>query len=212
MEPDPRSKRPEFLIEVYKQMMNDIDRHIIIVWQSIGVVVGSFAILGLVEKKVLSLDIAASLFVTICSWSLALLIDSSYWYNRNLCIIANIERLFLSQEDLRNVHYYFGAHRPRNGMITTLKAQVGLALVIGSLVLIYHFITRVIPGFNLSICDFSPSRALPYSITIVAAALLMGLSKKRNADYAEFLKNSPGISVSTKGIEYGGGHGFSGGG
>ena len=116
-EPDPRIKRPEFLIEIYKQIMADINRHIVVVWQSIGVLLGSFAIMGLAEKKVLSLDFAAGLFIAICAWSLALLIDSSYWYNRNLCIIANIERLFLRSEDLQQVHYYFGAHRPNNGRL-----------------------------------------------------------------------------------------------
>jgi hypothetical protein len=38
---DPHQKRPEFLIEMYKQMLNDINTHILVVWQSVGVLVGS---------------------------------------------------------------------------------------------------------------------------------------------------------------------------
>lgn len=207
-----KDKRPEFLIEVYKQMMADINRHIIVVWQSIGVVVGSFATLSLVEKKVLSLDFAASLFVLICSWSLALLIDSSYWYNRNLCIIANIERLFLDNADLRHVHYYFGEHRPKNKMITTLKIQAVLAGGIGVLVVVYHFLFRVMPGFELPIVNLSFVCALPYIVILIACILIVRLKKRRDKDYAEFLQNSPGVVISTEGIKYGGGHGFDGGG
>jgi hypothetical protein len=205
---DPRSKRMDFLIEVYKQMMADINRHIVVVWQSIGVVIGSFTIMGLVDKQVLSIDIAASLIIIICSWALALLLDSSYWYNRNLGIIANIEKIFLDPSDLKNVHYYFGKHRPKNRMITTLRVQVALSLGIGLLVLIYHFLVQVLPGFKLSISRFDPRRALPYVVALIAGVLIIKLKKKRIIDYDEFLKNSPGLQILTEGIEYGGGHGF----
>ena len=210
--PDPRSKRPEFLLEIYKQMMAEINRHILVVWQSIGLVIGSFAVLGLVEKKVLSLDFAASLFVLIAAWSLALLIDSSYWYNRNLCIIANIERLFLLQSDLKHVHYYFGAHRPKNGMITTLKAQVYLSAGLLLLVLAYHSMVQVLPGLNAPLTNFDAPRILPYVASIVSGVLVWRLRARRRRDYEEFLANSPGVSVDSPGIVYGGGHGFEPGG
>lgn len=210
--PDPRTKRPEFLLEIYKQMMVDINRHLVVVWQSIGVLLGSFAIMGLVEKRVLSLDFAASLFVMICAWSLGLLIDSSYWYNRNLCIIANIERLFLFSNDLKHVHYYFGAHRPDNRMIKTLKIQVGLASGVGVLVLVYHFIKQILPGFCTPWSSFEIVRGLPYMVATIASWLLLRFWRQRNSDYAEFVRNSPGIAVSTEGIMYGGGHGFKEGG
>jgi hypothetical protein len=35
----------------------------------------------------------------------------SYWYNRNLVIIANIERQFLGRKE---IHYYFGKHRKKS--------------------------------------------------------------------------------------------------
>ena len=94
--PDPRSKRPEFLLEMYKQMMADINRHIMVVWQSIGVLLGSFAIIGMVEKKVLSLDFAASLFVMICTWSL----DS-------LLILAIGTTVICASSRILNVCFYF---------------------------------------------------------------------------------------------------------
>jgi hypothetical protein len=207
-QPDPRAKRPEFLIETYKQMMADINRHITVVWQAIGIVIGSFAVMGLVEKKVLSLDFAVSLLVGICAWSLALTLDSSYWYNRNLCIIANIERLFLRREDLREVHYYFGAHRPTNRMITTLRVQTAFSLGIASLVILYHFLVQVAPYLKQPWSSLDPLRAIPYIVGIICSALLLRFRTKRNADYDEFLRNSPGIDVDREGIDYGGGHGF----
>jgi len=206
--PEPRAKRPEFLIEAYKQMMADINRHITVVWQAIGIVIGSFAVMGLVEKKVLSLDFAAGLLLFICAWSLALVLDSSYWYNRNLCIIANIERLFLCREDLRDVHYYFGAHRPTNRMITTLRVQVAFSIGIASLVILYHFLVQVAPHLKQPWCTFDPVRAIPYLVATISGALLLRFRTKRNADYDEFLKNSPGIDIDREGVEYGGGHGF----
>jgi hypothetical protein len=120
------TEREELLLKMYDQMFNDINRHIMVVWQSVGVVVGAFAIFSLVEKNVVSLDIAVSVVLLLCAWLHAHLLDAAYWYNRNLVIIANIERQFLKREDLKNIHYYFGAHRPKNKMIEHLRIQVAL--------------------------------------------------------------------------------------
>src|SRR5688572_26301844 len=106
--------RNEFLVAMYNQMFNDINTHVLVVWQSAGVLVTAFAILTLVEKDVVSLDVATALVVLIAGWLLAHLHDAAYWYNRNLAIIANIERQFLGQGDLRDIHYYWGSHRAGN--------------------------------------------------------------------------------------------------
>ena len=97
--------RSDFLIAMYNQMMNDINRHIVVVWQSVGVLVGAFAAWSLVEKNVISLDVAATLIIIIAIWVVAHVYDAAYWYNRNLCIVANIERQFLTKKDLKEVHY-----------------------------------------------------------------------------------------------------------
>ena len=121
-------RRDEFLVEMYRQMFNDINRHIMVVWQSVGVVVGAFAIFALVEKNIISVDIATSIIILLCGWLFAHLVDSGYWYNRNLAIIANVERQFLNKSDLRDIHYYFGKHRPNNKMITHLRIQQALGV------------------------------------------------------------------------------------
>lgn len=198
--------RQEFLIEVYRQMMNDINRHIMVVWQSVGVLVGAFALFALVEKQVVSADIACSIIVLLCGWLWAHLIDAGYWYNRNLAIISNIERQFLVKEDLKNIHYYFGAHRKNNKMITHLRIQLALGLGLGSLVVIYHFTSRIVPGMTTEAVP-DPQRALPYVMAAAVLIYCLLLSRARRDAYIEFIENSPGVEVSTEGVRYGAGHG-----
>jgi hypothetical protein len=201
-------RRDEFLVEMYRQMFNDINRHILVVWQSVGVVIGAFAIFALVEKNILSADLASTIIVLLCAWLFAHLVDAGYWYNRNLVIIANIERQFLVEGDLKNIQNYFGKHRPNNKMITHLRIQVALGIGLAALVLLYHFYTRVMPGLSTPWSDFEFVRMLPYLTAIGAVVYGRHLVKTRNTAYREFIKYSPGIDVATTGIEYGVGHGF----
>lgn len=202
------SARQEFLLRMYDQMFNDINRHIMVVWQSIGLVIGAFALLSLVEKDIVPLDIASSLIACTAFWAAANHTDSSYWYNRNLCIIANIERQFLEEGDLRSIHYYWGSHRPKNRMIYHLKIQQWLVFSIAVLVLVFHFAERVAPGLSQPFSHFEIQRALPYLVAIAGFAMLLYVQSDRNASYEEFLRNSPGATVDTEGVEYGRGHGF----
>lgn len=199
--------RKELLLKMYDQMFNDINRHILVVWQSVGVLVGSFAILALSEKGILNVDVGITLITLICVWLFAHLQDASYWYNRNLVIIANIERQFLKKEDLKEIHYYFGKHRPNNKMITHFRIQFALGSGILLVVLVYHFYLRVMPGLNLPREAFDPIRSLPYVAICGGLALLIYLAIHRNASYEEFLQNSPGLDISTVGHTYGIGHG-----
>lgn len=199
--------REELLLRMYDQLFNDINRHITIIWQSISVVVGAFAVFALVEKKIISIDLACSIIILLVLWLIAHLYDAAYWYNRNLTMIANIERQFLKTSDLKDIHYYFGKHRPVNSMLTHLQIQYALGIGLGTLVLFYHFYTRVIPGFKLPISNFDPIQGLPYALVVAAIFYLFHLRKNRNDSYREFLNNSPGIEVDTKGVKYGVGHG-----
>jgi len=209
---DQDQNRVELLLRIYDQMFNDINRHIMVVWQSIGTLIGAFAFLALADKHVISMDLAVSLVLVVTGWLLAHLQDSAYWYNRNLVIIANIERQLLEASDLREVHYYFGKHRPKNKMITHLSIQYSLGLGTALLVLGYHFGTRVFPGIGESWSTFDPVRALPYIVALACTAYVVWLRRKCKDKYEEFLTNSPGIDVDTEGVLYGPGHGFGKGG
>lgn len=199
--------RQELLLKMYDQLFNDINRHIVVIWQSISVFVGAFAIFALVEKKIISIDLASAIIVLLSAWLISHLYDSAYWYNRNLTMIANIERQFLLKEDLKNIHYYFGKHRPVNSMLTHLKIQFALGIGLCSIVLLYHFISRIVPGFGASFQNIDPVRSLPYIVLIASFFFLKWIRENRRKSYQEFLDNSPGIEVDTTGVNYGVGHG-----
>lgn len=201
------TEREELLLKMYDQLFNDINRHIMVVWQSVGVLVGAFAIFALVEKNVVPIDIAASIVLLLCAWLIAHLLDASYWYNRNLVMIANIERQFLSRNDLKEIHYYFGAHRPKNKMIEHLKLQFALGIGLGGIVLFYHLFEVVVPavecnGVGLKIINF-----VPYFLVFVSAWYLMNLKRKLVRKYEEFLRNSPGKDIDASDVSFGVGHG-----
>lgn len=199
--------RKTFLLEMYRQMFADIDRQMTVVWQAVSIVLGAFALLALVEKNIVPLDVAISLIVILSAWMYAHMIDGGYWYNRNLVIIANIERQFLLGSDLRDIQFYFGKHRSnKNKMISYFSIQAGLAMAIASLVLIFHFVKRVLPGLDLPLTDFDPSRSLPYLAALGSVIVCGMLASDRSKSYENFKQNSPGIDVDTTGVLFGPGH------
>src|SRR3546814_15425885 len=129
---------------MYLEMFADINRHMTVVCQSVSVVVGAFAVFALVEKQIMPLDVAASLIILLCAWLYAHMLDAAYWYNRNLVIIANIERQFLLNSDLQDIQYYFGAQRSKkNKMISNLKIHSAFSVATGGLGIFLHFSTRL---------------------------------------------------------------------
>ncbi len=203
------SGRQDLLLRMYDQMFNDINRHITVVWQPITVVFGSLALFASGTKNIISIDFAATFIILLVGWLIATLYDSTYWYNRNLAIIANIERQLLKQSDLRHIHYYFGKHRAKNSMLTHIRIQRWLGLSIGAFVLLHHFFNQVIkmlPCISNSNIDARLEVSLPYLAAWVAFFFCKCVRKQRIASYNEFRKNSPGIEIDTSGIKYGIGH------
>jgi hypothetical protein len=199
--------RRAFLIEMYKQMFANINRHILVVWQGIAVLAGTVALFALVEKAVLFLDLACGVFVLLLGWFVAHVLDASNWFNRNLAIMTNIEREFLGDEDLRLIHYYFGKPRPNNQLISHFNIQLAFALVLAVLVLATHFIYRVVPGFALPFVNFDWPRTIPYVVLLAICLYLIAFWRKSNQNYLQLLQNSPGRSVETTSVTYGSGHG-----
>lgn len=203
------SKRQDFLFRMYDQMFNDINRHIHIIWQPITVLVGSSGLLAFGVKEIIPIDIAVTLIVILVGWLIANIYDSTYWYNRNLVIIANIERQFLRQSDLREIHYYFGEHRNKSSMLTHMRIQWLLGILIGAIILVYHVFTELLdiwPYFNDPPADFRLELILPYAAAIIVFIGLWVLRRNRIKSYANFIRNSPGIEIDVSAIEYGVGH------
>jgi hypothetical protein len=178
-----------------------------VVWQTVSVVIGAFALLALVEKNIVPLDIAVSLIVVLATWMYAHMLDSGYWYNRNLVIIANIERQFLLRSDQHDIQFYFGKHRSiRNRMISYFKIQAGLAVAVSGLVIAFHFSVRVMPGLGLPFKCLEFSRTLPYIAGLASIITCFLFARDRRRSYENFVLNSPGIGVDTTGVAYGPGH------
>jgi hypothetical protein len=203
---DSEKARYDFLIAMYNQLMNDINRHIVVVWQSVTALLGAFAAWSLVEKNTISLDVAVTLIVIIAIWVIAHVYDSAYWYNRNLAMIANIERQFLKQTDLTEIHYYWGKHRESSSMIRHLKLQKYLAIGIAALVLAIQFNATMLPLLHSCFAGARLQNFLPWAVAVFGIWAWHQQHQHSARKYREFLKNSPGKIIDTAGIEYGVGH------
>src|SRR6266446_406966 len=156
------SRRDQFLIGMYKEMWGNINRHILVVWQSVGLLAGTFTLFALVASKAISLDLASTIIAGTAAWLLAHLVDANYWYSRNLAIIVNIERQFLTASDLRLIHPYFKEHRAHS-FLDHLAIQACLGIGLWATVLAYHFWHRVLPGIGAPWSTFDLPCAAPYA-------------------------------------------------
>ncbi len=165
---------------MYGQMWNNINRHVMIVWQSVTAIVGSLALFSLVEKGVVGLDMGTTFVVIVGAWLLAHTYDSSAWFNRNQAIISAIEEELLSDELAKRLHPVIGKRRIISDMVLQFRIQQWLALAILILVLGHHFVTRVWLGFGSALTRFEPARSVPY---LAALAALVGLVLVRRKAY-----------------------------
>ena len=196
MNPDfDKKDRKDFLIQMYQQLCSEIDRHIKIIWQIVGVLISAFAIFALVEKDVISIDIASTILVLVCGLSVAIVIESNFWYNRNLLIIANIERQFLKESDANDIHFYFTKHRKDNAYIDMMLIQIIFVAILAFVILFYHFSVQVLPFMNLESSEFVPIKSIPYLVFIFVVWRLILFHKKRIRNYNSFKQNSPGIEI-----------------
>ena len=188
------TSRDAFLVEMYKAMWDNINRHIGVVWHSVTVLAGAFAVFGLVEKGVAPIDYATALVVIISVWQLAHVFDASYWVNRNLLIIRNIECQFLNRDDLQKVHYYFLQQRASK-MIEHFRIQLALGIVVAILTLIYHGQKQGLPAHFATLTE--AAKALPYVAFVVGAIFALAIRDVHNKSYANLREKSPGPTIAS---------------
>jgi hypothetical protein len=186
--------RAQFLLHMYDQLFNNINRHIMVVWQSLSLVIGAFAGFVLVETGFIPLDFAAIVIVLLAAWFLAHVQDGSYWYNRNITIIGNIERQFLRPTDIRDIHFYFEKHKD-NRMIDHFQIQYAFGLAIALLVLLYHFINRVWVACQYEDLNLEWTMTLPYALAIIASLFVYRRQRKNYKKFQRLLNTSPGMDV-----------------
>ena len=206
------TERADFLKAMYLQLNSEMTRHLELAWQAVGVVVGSLAAMVLGTKGYIQIDIATLLIIIMFYWLVAHTIDSNYWYNRNLTIIANIERQFLTKEDLKSIHFYFATHLKDDKFLADLKIHVNFAFgtIIIALVnhLVFH-INRIINNVKLGF-DWNNGFSVvdiilfftPYIGFAVTLYCLNKFKVRRIKDFKNFKRISPGIYVDDTDIEY----------
>ena len=174
--------RTAFLLAMYKAAWDNINRHLLVVWQSMTALLTALGASYLSGRDLITPDLATTIVVLAAGWSVAHSVDAKGWYNRNLHIITNIERQFLLPEDQHAVHPFFARGPRRSTMIEHLRIQAALAFAIGGLALAQHFLDRVVPGINGG-SSFDPNRCLPYVAAIGALGFLLWLHRSVNAGY-----------------------------
>ena len=197
--------RPEFLIAMYEQLMGDINRHIVVVWQTLGVLAASIAALVLAEQQHVPTAYAVILVLLVSSWAIEHVHDSNYWYNRNLVMITNIERVFLTNNDLSLIHPYFGKHRESSSFLAHLEIQRRYVLIMAFGSLLYFGIQDVWPTLDVH-NRINFLKWLPF--LAIGALVHRDWERKKHYDkkYADYLAISPGIEVAAH-IDYGNTHG-----
>jgi hypothetical protein len=196
--PSSGRRRDDFLLEMYRQTSMHLGRHVTGVWQCVGVVGAAFVTLALDRDKPLN-DYACALVILLCAWLIATTLDASNWFNRNIAIIRNIERLFLLPRDAKLVHPYFMMnHREPGKPAEHFRIQLALGIAVAALVLVYHFSVRVWAGRQLPLSSFDPPRVLPYIVTVGAIAVCIRFQHLLRQKDRDFKQQAPGLEPTAK--------------
>ncbi|HLJ84255.1 MAG TPA: hypothetical protein VKT51_08815 [Candidatus Eremiobacteraceae bacterium] len=190
---DPRSHRSEFLLKVYDTYNAEIGRHFGLAWQAVSIFAASLLAVATsaIHSDVLPTWIVASLYIVLVTWAIQVVLDASFWYNRNLVVIANIERQFLSDDDDRNIQWYFKTHRPTNKPITFMRSLLLFLLVTALIVVTFYFVFPALAGQS---CFYNMARNyVPALVLVLAIAVLRGFSQEKNREYTDFLTHAPGV-------------------
>jgi hypothetical protein len=189
-------RRDDFLKQMYSEMWGNINRHLTVSWQAVGVLAGAFAVFfGLAERQAISIDIAAAVMILITAWQVCHVYDANTWFNRNLGIITNIERQFFTKRDEKEIEFYFTKHREPGKLVGHLRVQFVFGCGTLALVMGIHFVTRVLPGIHSPWSNFEPLRAVPYVAAAICVWWVAGERKKQIDRQKEFVKRSPGAAV-----------------
>lgn len=184
------ARRYDFLKTMYSEMWGNVNRHLMLIWQSVGVLGAALAVFSLTEKNVLSLDVASSVVVLLCAWLIANAYVASAWFNRNQAIISNIERQFLKSEDLIDIQPYFKSRRKLGDMIEHIQLQWLLGVSLGISVLASDFVIEIWPSLN-KLCSLSAMRLLPFLTGLMGTIGCLYFRRKSLAGEHSFLERCP---------------------
>jgi len=184
---DQSGRRMEFLIEYYKVLWSNINRHIQGVWQTVTVLGGSIALLTLVGNGAISLTFAVGLIVGLSAWYAATAYDSGLWWARNQVIATNIEREFLTEEDRNRIQPYFTDHRDQP-LISHFRIALWLSRGLAVTIVGYHFVEVVLPSLSAG-APFDVGKTFPYFASIIYLVVEISYHRDTNHKYCSLLEN-----------------------
>jgi hypothetical protein len=186
--------RTEFLLEMYRQTSNHLNRHVILLWQSVALLGGAYAAFAFQEKNVISIHLATAIALLLCGWFCANVFDAYAWFDRNLVIITNIERLFLEKQDASLVHPYFLAHREAKDLVQHFRIQLFLGMMIAVIVALVHLFTQVVPSFKIPNGVFAPEVAMPYAVLVISIGYVERIRRRVIRKALDLRASSPGLN------------------
>jgi hypothetical protein len=186
--------RTEFLIEMYRQTSNHLNRHVLLLWQCVALLGGAYAAFAFQEKNVISIHLATAIALLLCGWFCANVFDAYAWFDRNLVIITNIERLFLEQQDSSLVHNFFLKHREARDMVQHFRIQLFLGVMIAVIVAIVHLFKQVIPSLKIPDGVFDAEVALPYVVLAISLGYCAYIRHRVIKKAIALRASSPGLA------------------
>lgn len=192
---DMEAPRTEFLLEMYRRTSNHLNRHVLLLWQSVALLGGAYAAFAFQEKNVISIHLATAIALLLCGWFCANVFDAYGWFDRNLVIITNLERLFLDRQDATHVHFFFLQHRKPENMVQHFWIQLLFGAMIALLVALVHFFKHVLPSFSIPNGVFAPELALPYAVLIVSIGFCWWVYYRVVKKAKELRAESPGLPL-----------------
>lgn len=186
-------KRSDFLLKVYETYNKEIERHFGLAWQAVSVFLASLLAIASAITKVAGIPgyIVICLYLLLVTWAIEVVVDATFWYNRNLVVITNIERQFLKESDARDIQWYFQNHRKFNKPITFMRSLLLFLVTIALVVLGFYF---ALPNVNGQADFFAHATSyLPIIFAIGLIFVLRRFAQSKNAEYQEFKTNAPGI-------------------
>lgn len=201
--------RSEFLLAMYKAMWDNINRHITVLWQAVAVLGATFGVAFFAGRDTATwqqspvFDLAAGLMIALSCWLVAHAIDASRWFNRNIQIIANIERSLSHLLRIAEYPHPYMTPSLRRGspMPAHMRIQVALAALLALTAFVAHAIVRVAPVLRIDTeCPFPFTRALPtlsLFASLILAKHLHSRAKMKHEQFEESLNEltAPGSAT-----------------
>jgi len=193
----PEKRRSDFLMGMYSEMWGNVNRHLTVIWQSVGVLGAGLALFSLTEKHVIGADFATAAMIMVCFWLIANAYVASEWFNRNQAIISNIERQFLNLSDLQEINPYFASRRAPGDMVSHIEVQWYLGVVLSIAVLIRHVFVEVWPTIHWTwnIHDLDWNKTVPYFVFLGGFFVIAKIRKGTIEADKKFQKDCPGKNL-----------------